>query len=112
MSSRRVMDPTSSLTVFEDELVQQGYQPGTPTFQSALLARKVTACQVMQNVTTCRDCGRFDYCETAKAYLCDKKYNKPAQRREVVITDTLPDWMFSGVGDDNGDRGDGSGHGG
>lgn len=101
------MGPKSSLPVFEDELVQQGYQPGTPTFQSALLARKVTACQDVQNVASCGDCGRFDHCETAKAYLFDRKYNKPAQRREVVITDTLPDWMF-GVGEANGDRGDGS----
>jgi hypothetical protein len=86
---------TLSLKQIEEELQAEGYQPDTPTYASALLRRKVAACQGQKGVRDCRDCNYFDHCETAKAYLVELRYKKPEERSRVVtVTDRLPDWIF------------------
>lgn len=82
------------VAALELALLAEGYQRGTPTFESALLRRKVAACQAQKQVPDCEQCGYFDHCETAKAHLVDLRYNRgPTTTKELVVQDRLPDWL-------------------
>ena len=100
----------AGVAALELELQTEGYQKGTPTFDAALLQRKVERCQEQKGVPSCRECGYFDHCETAKDFLVHLRYKQePQADKELVVQDKLPDWLFPpeikahGAGEDRGD---------
>jgi hypothetical protein len=56
------------------EVEAEGFQPGTPQFESKLRQRQVEACQVYQQVPNCSVCPAFDGCDMAKKHLMDIRY--------------------------------------
>lgn len=83
------------VAALELALQAEGYQKGTPAFDAALLQRKVERCQEQRAVLSCRECGYFDHCDTAKDFLVHLRYKQePQADKELVVQDKLPDWLF------------------
>lgn len=45
-----------------------GLVRGTPEFERAVLKEKVNRCMQMQDVPSCTECPRFEYCDLRLAY--------------------------------------------
>lgn len=48
-----------------------GFTPGTPEYDRELRRLKVDYCKMMQNVSSCQECSKFDECELRLAYWRD-----------------------------------------
>jgi hypothetical protein len=87
-------------SVFEveilDRMYAEGFKPGNPEFDTAFVARKVTKCQELQQVSSCQLCKYFDHCEMAKAHLINVKYGNK-QQAEKATDEQLADNPFGTI---------------
>lgn len=65
---------TKILTKLQDEAEDLGHTPGTPEFEKALCALKVSRCKEMQGVSECSDCKAYEHCGLVREYMLDIRF--------------------------------------
>lgn len=68
------------LRALHDDIEDQGLKPGTPEYERALVAHKVTRCKEMHGVGSCSDCKAFEHCDLVHEFMMDQRF--PNRRRD------------------------------
>jgi len=62
-------EDASILGQIQSSARSEGFQPGTPEYESRLDQMKVIKCREMRGHPVCTDCEVFDFCELIKRVL-------------------------------------------